>query len=76
MVITQSQGHRTIARTAAKEAIRAIIDDNPAIRSAVNTLVAHSEESSKAKKREKAILSVYDQNTAFSDAVDDALSEL
>ena len=76
MVITQSQGTRRISRAAAEDAIKEIIDDNPTLRSAVDTLVAHSTEPTKKKKREKAILSIYKENPVFSKAVDDALNAL
>jgi hypothetical protein len=76
MVITQSQGNRRISRAAAEDAIKEIIDDNPAIRSAVDTLVAHSTETSKKKKREKAILAIYKENDVFSKSVDAALNGL
>ena len=76
MVITQSQGNRRISRAAAQDAIREIIDDNPTIRSAVDTLVAHSTEPSMKKKREKAILSIYKENPLFQEAVNNALNAL
>jgi hypothetical protein len=76
MVITQSQGNRPISRTAAKDAIKTIIDNNAAIRSAVDTLVAYGAESTLLKRRERAILSVYEENAVFSEAVDTELNKL
>ena len=74
MVISQSVGGGRlpggISPSIAKRVIRKIIDDNPAIRASVNTLVAHSTEPKLPKKREKAILAVYKNNEVFKTLVD------
>jgi hypothetical protein len=76
MIITQSQGPRPIVESAAKRVIKKIIDRNPAIESAVQALVARSTEPTLEKKREAAILSLYNENYVFAREVDWKLDDL
>jgi hypothetical protein len=56
-----------------KRRIKGVIDNEPSIRQTVNVLVAHSDESTDEKKREKAIFAVYIRNNLFAKKVDDEL---
>jgi hypothetical protein len=80
MVINQSmKGQRRplhVPQRVAKAEIKKIIDANPAFRSAVDNLVAHSTEARMDKKREKSVNAVYTNNPAFKREVDDALALL
>jgi hypothetical protein len=79
MTIAQSTEGVVIAELAAKDAIKAIINQNVAIRIAVDTLVANSIENpndDKTPHRDKAIFAVYNKNPLFEEAVDDALENL
>ena len=66
-----------VPQKVAKAEIKKVLDANPAFRSAVDNLVAHSTEATTTqKKREKAIHAVYSSNPSFKADVDAALASL
>jgi len=75
MTITASQT-RPIPIPAAQAAIKKIIDRNPAIRAAVNALVAQRNEPRMEDRRNPSILKVYQENYVFGREVDWKLDDL
>ena len=73
MVIRQSQGTRQLSHIIAKREIRKINDADPVIRATIDTIVANSIEPTIAKKRELAILGVFQNNTDYKTRVNNKL---
>jgi hypothetical protein len=76
MTITASQGTRPIPIDVAKSTIQKIENRNPAIRAAVDYLVARNPRPTPEEKRNESILKVYQDNYIFGREVDWKLDDL
>jgi hypothetical protein len=76
MTITESQGGRPVPIDLAIETIRKIINRNPAIKAAVDDLVARRGEPDPLEKRNQSIVQVYRDNYVFGREVDWKLDDL